>query len=51
MPVFRSEQVLAGTGVITGLAWTSMGGATCRSRRRASTRSTAASSSPASWVM
>ena len=28
MPVFRSEQVLAGVGVITGLAWTSMGGAT-----------------------
>jgi ATP-dependent Lon protease len=27
-PVFRSEQVLSGTGVITGLAWTSMGGAT-----------------------
>lgn len=28
MPVFRNERVLAGTGVITGLAWTSMGGAT-----------------------
>ena len=28
IPVFRSEQVLAGKGVITGLAWTSMGGAT-----------------------
>ncbi|MET1080833.1 MAG: endopeptidase La [Pseudomonas sp.] len=28
VPVFRSEQVLSGTGVITGLAWTSMGGAT-----------------------
>lgn len=28
MPVFRSEQVLSGKGVITGLAWTSMGGAT-----------------------
>ncbi len=27
-PVFRSEQVLSGVGVITGLAWTSMGGAT-----------------------
>ena len=27
-PVFRNEQVLSGTGVITGLAWTSMGGAT-----------------------
>ena len=27
MPVFRNERVLAGTGVITGLAWTSMGGA------------------------
>ncbi|WP_226503254.1 MULTISPECIES: endopeptidase La [Pseudomonas] len=27
-PVFRSEQVLSGKGVITGLAWTSMGGAT-----------------------
>ncbi len=28
MPHFRSEQVLNGIGVITGLAWTSMGGAT-----------------------
>ena len=28
MAVFRNEQVLSGTGVITGLAWTSMGGAT-----------------------
>ncbi|WP_313116965.1 endopeptidase La [Ectopseudomonas guguanensis] len=28
MPVFRNERVLAGVGVITGLAWTSMGGAT-----------------------
>lgn len=28
MPHFRSEQVLSGIGVITGLAWTSMGGAT-----------------------
>ncbi|MDD0974362.1 endopeptidase La [Pseudomonas fontis] len=28
IPVFRSEQVLSGKGVITGLAWTSMGGAT-----------------------
>ncbi|MFI8744662.1 endopeptidase La [Pseudomonas sp. NPDC077186] len=28
MPVFRNEQLLAGTGVITGLAWTSLGGAT-----------------------
>ena len=28
IPVFRNEQVLSGTGVITGLAWTSMGGAT-----------------------
>ncbi|WP_263146778.1 endopeptidase La [Pseudomonas sp. RIT-PI-AD] len=28
MPVFRKEQVLGGVGVITGLAWTSMGGAT-----------------------
>ena len=28
MPVFRSEQLLSGVGVITGLAWTSMGGAT-----------------------
>ncbi|MFC3609139.1 endopeptidase La [Stutzerimonas tarimensis] len=27
-PVFRTEQVLQGVGVITGLAWTSMGGAT-----------------------
>ncbi len=27
-PVFRQEQQLAGVGVITGLAWTSMGGAT-----------------------
>ncbi|CAM5587082.1 Lon protease OS=Stutzerimonas stutzeri OX=316 GN=lon PE=2 SV=1 [Stutzerimonas stutzeri] len=26
--MFRSEQVLSGVGVITGLAWTSMGGAT-----------------------
>jgi ATP-dependent Lon protease len=28
MPVFRNELLLAGTGVITGLAWTSLGGAT-----------------------
>ncbi|SFP11338.1 endopeptidase La [Pseudomonas borbori] len=28
MPPFRREQVLSGVGVITGLAWTSMGGAT-----------------------
>ena len=28
MPVFRNERVLDGIGVITGLAWTSMGGAT-----------------------
>ncbi len=28
MPHFRREQVLAGVGIITGLAWTSMGGAT-----------------------
>ncbi|MNN23850.1 Lon protease [compost metagenome] len=28
MPVFRTEQVLSGVGVITGLAWTSLGGAT-----------------------
>ncbi|PAU62831.1 endopeptidase La [Pseudomonas sp. PIC25] len=28
MPVFRTEQVMSGVGVITGLAWTSMGGAT-----------------------
>lgn len=27
-PMFRPEQVLAGVGVITGLAWTSLGGAT-----------------------
>ncbi|WP_312601489.1 endopeptidase La [Pseudomonas luteola] len=27
-PVFRKEQVLNGVGIITGLAWTSMGGAT-----------------------
>lgn len=27
-PVFRPEKVLKGVGVITGLAWTSMGGAT-----------------------
>ena len=27
-PIFRKEQVLKGTGVVTGLAWTSMGGAT-----------------------
>lgn len=28
MPIFYNEQVLAGVGIITGLAWTSMGGAT-----------------------
>lgn len=28
MPLFRSELLLAGVGVITGLAWTSLGGAT-----------------------
>ncbi|NWL78991.1 endopeptidase La [Pseudomonas taiwanensis] len=28
LPPFRREQVLAGIGVITGLAWTSLGGAT-----------------------
>ncbi|WP_137889274.1 endopeptidase La [Pseudomonas sp. 2FE] len=28
MPVFRSEQLLSGVGVLTGLAWTSLGGAT-----------------------
>lgn len=28
MPLFRSEQLLTGIGIITGLAWTSMGGAT-----------------------
>jgi ATP-dependent Lon protease len=28
MRVFRNEQMLSGTGIITGLAWTSMGGAT-----------------------
>ena len=27
-PIFRPEQVLQGVGVVTGLAWTSMGGAT-----------------------
>ncbi|MDT3721874.1 endopeptidase La [Pseudomonas oryzihabitans] len=27
-PTFRKEQILAGVGIITGLAWTSMGGAT-----------------------
>ncbi|BBO57314.1 MAG: endopeptidase La [Cobetia sp.] len=27
-PIFRREKVLAGEGVVTGLAWTSMGGAT-----------------------
>ncbi|MFC0266828.1 endopeptidase La [Kushneria aurantia] len=27
-PLFRKEKVLKGTGVVTGLAWTSMGGAT-----------------------
>jgi len=27
-PIFRKEQVLKGVGVVTGLAWTSMGGAT-----------------------
>lgn len=28
MPVFRTEQLISGVGVVTGLAWTSMGGAT-----------------------
>ena len=28
MPYFRSEKTLRGVGVVTGLAWTSMGGAT-----------------------
>ncbi|WP_437883257.1 endopeptidase La [Pseudomonas sp. LRF_L74] len=28
MPHFRTERLLSGTGIITGLAWTSMGGAT-----------------------
>lgn len=28
MPIFRNEQILSGIGIITGLAWTSMGGAT-----------------------
>ena len=28
VPLFRKERVLSGVGVITGLAWTSMGGAT-----------------------
>ena len=28
MPLFRRERLLSGTGVITGLAWTSMGGVT-----------------------
>jgi ATP-dependent Lon protease len=28
MPVFRNEQLLCGVGIVTGLAWTSMGGAT-----------------------
>lgn len=27
-PIFRPEQVLQGVGIVTGLAWTSMGGAT-----------------------
>ncbi|WP_108445808.1 endopeptidase La [Halomonas denitrificans] len=27
-PIFRKEQVMKGEGVVTGLAWTSMGGAT-----------------------
>ncbi len=27
-PIFRNEQLLSGIGIITGLAWTSMGGAT-----------------------
>ncbi|MDW5377369.1 endopeptidase La [Halomonas sp. HP20-15] len=27
-PIFRKEQVLKGVGVVTGLAWTAMGGAT-----------------------
>ena len=47
-PVFRSEQVLSGVGVITGLAGPAWAAPRCRSRRRASIRSTAASSSPAS---
>ncbi|WP_298442861.1 endopeptidase La [uncultured Ferrimonas sp.] len=28
MPRFKNEEVLAGKGIVTGLAWTSMGGAT-----------------------
>lgn len=28
MPVFRAEQLLSGIGIVTGLAWTSMGGVT-----------------------
>lgn len=44
MPVFRNEQVISGTGVITGLAWTSMGERRCRSRQPAFTPSIAASS-------
>src|SRR5690606_36469154 len=28
VPIFRRERLLAGVGVITGLAWTSMGGVT-----------------------
>src|SRR5690606_21743327 len=27
-PLFRAERILSGVGVVTGLAWTSMGGAT-----------------------
>ncbi|MAD46519.1 MAG: endopeptidase La [Oceanospirillaceae bacterium] len=27
-PIFRAERILSGTGVVTGLAWTAMGGAT-----------------------
>lgn len=28
MPIFRSEQLMKGVGVVTGLAWTAMGGVT-----------------------
>jgi ATP-dependent Lon protease len=46
-PVFRDERKLSGPGVVTGLAWTAMGGATLSSRPCAPTSSAAASSSPA----
>ncbi len=32
-PIFRKEKVLTGEGVVTGLAWTSMGGQHCPSKQ------------------